>query len=108
MFIGEILCLAVFFIKQSQSQTPSSTQTQAAPHDETTPLLFDNEPHNTSSSASASDSTSLQKQDKPTLSGWKYFYLWLPTLCDLVATTLMNIGLLYINASIYQMVYIFI
>ncbi|KAI8852119.1 hypothetical protein BC829DRAFT_487635 [Chytridium lagenaria] len=31
------------------------------------------------------------------------FLLWIPTLCDMTATTLMSVGLLYISASIYQM-----
>jgi len=35
---------------------------------------------------------------------WKmYFYVAGPALCDLVATSLMNIGLLYIQASVWQM-----
>jgi hypothetical protein len=35
---------------------------------------------------------------------WKfYFYVAAPAVCDLVATSLMNIGLLYIEASVWQM-----
>ena len=35
---------------------------------------------------------------------WKmYFYVAGPACCDLVATSLMNIGLLYIQASVWQM-----
>lgn len=37
------------------------------------------------------------------LNGADVFLFWLPTLCDLCATTLMNVGLIYISASIYQM-----
>lgn len=37
------------------------------------------------------------------LKGWKVFLFWLPTLCDLTATTLMNVGLIYTSASVYQM-----
>lgn len=37
------------------------------------------------------------------LTGWRRLWLWLPTLCDLTSTTLMNVGLLYCSASIYQM-----
>jgi len=33
----------------------------------------------------------------------KKFLMALPTLCDLTATTLMNIGLIYCSASVYQM-----
>ncbi|KAL1974027.1 hypothetical protein VTN31DRAFT_5587 [Thermomyces dupontii] len=37
------------------------------------------------------------------LRGWKVFYLAAPACCDLTATTLMNVGLLLVAASIYQM-----
>ncbi|KAJ2962442.1 hypothetical protein NQZ79_g2367 [Umbelopsis isabellina] len=37
------------------------------------------------------------------LTGWKNFLFWIPTLCDLTATTLMNVGLIYTAASVYQM-----
>ncbi|PVF97822.1 hypothetical protein CPB86DRAFT_406545 [Serendipita vermifera] len=47
-------------------------------------------------------STETTKQLKP-LKGRKKFLFWLPALCDLTATTLMNIGLLYTPVSIYQM-----
>ncbi|KAG6886003.1 hypothetical protein C0993_006119 [Termitomyces sp. T159_Od127] len=38
-----------------------------------------------------------------TLSGWKVLLLWIPAICDLTGTTLMNVGLLYTPVSIYQM-----
>ncbi|KAH9946273.1 uncharacterized protein BXZ73DRAFT_37074 [Epithele typhae] len=37
------------------------------------------------------------------LDGWKILLLWFPAACDLTATTLMNVGLLYTPVSIYQM-----
>ena len=37
------------------------------------------------------------------LVGWKVFMLALPACCDITGTTLMNVGLLYVAASIYQM-----
>ncbi|KAI0807203.1 hypothetical protein C8Q74DRAFT_1187396 [Fomes fomentarius] len=37
------------------------------------------------------------------LHGWKVLLLWFPAVCDLTATTLMNVGLLYTPVSIYQM-----
>ncbi|KDQ33568.1 hypothetical protein PLEOSDRAFT_1073782 [Pleurotus ostreatus PC15] len=37
------------------------------------------------------------------LSGSKVLLLWIPALCDLTGTTLMNVGLLYTPVSIYQM-----
>lgn len=37
------------------------------------------------------------------LTGWKVLLLALPAGCDIVGTTLINIGLLFVAASIYQM-----
>ncbi|KAK8246258.1 integral membrane protein-like protein [Phyllosticta capitalensis] len=37
------------------------------------------------------------------LTGWKVLYLALPAVCDIAGTTLMNVGLLFVAASIYQM-----
>ncbi|KAI0708995.1 hypothetical protein C8Q76DRAFT_95876 [Earliella scabrosa] len=37
------------------------------------------------------------------LDGWKVLLLWFPAACDLTATTLMNVGLIYTPVSIYQM-----
>lgn len=37
------------------------------------------------------------------LKGWRVLLLALPAVCDIIATTLMNVGLLFVVASIYQM-----
>ncbi|THC90860.1 hypothetical protein EYZ11_009673 [Aspergillus tanneri] len=37
------------------------------------------------------------------LRGWKVFLLAAPACCDIAGTTLMNVGLLFVAASIYQM-----
>lgn len=37
------------------------------------------------------------------LVGWSIFLLAMPACCDIAATTLMNVGLLFVAASIYQM-----
>ncbi|RDW71328.1 hypothetical protein BP6252_07891 [Coleophoma cylindrospora] len=37
------------------------------------------------------------------LTGWKISLLSLPAICDILGTTLMNVGLLFVAASIYQM-----
>ncbi|KAG6919888.1 hypothetical protein DXG01_015596 [Tephrocybe rancida] len=37
------------------------------------------------------------------MTGWKVLLFWIPALCDLIATTLMNVGLIYTPVSIYQM-----
>ncbi|KAG0283143.1 hypothetical protein BGZ96_012481 [Linnemannia gamsii] len=40
---------------------------------------------------------------KRKLEGPLVLLLWLPTLCDMTASTLMNVGLIYCAASVYQM-----
>src|SRR5437762_11257111 len=37
------------------------------------------------------------------LTGWKVAVLALPSCCDITGTTLMNVGLFFVAASIYQM-----
>lgn len=44
----------------------------------------------------------LHKERQP-LTGWKVTMLALPAICDICGTTLMNVGLLFVAASIYQM-----
>ena len=41
--------------------------------------------------------------DRTILKGWKVILLGLPACCDITGTTLMNVGLLFVAASIYQM-----
>jgi drug/metabolite transporter (DMT)-like permease len=42
-------------------------------------------------------------EDRAPLEGWKVVLLGLPACCDITGTTLMNVGLLFVAASIYQM-----
>ncbi|KAK5071304.1 hypothetical protein LTR64_007807 [Lithohypha guttulata] len=41
--------------------------------------------------------------DRAPLEGWRVILLGLPACCDITGTTLMNVGLLFVAASIYQM-----
>ncbi|KAG2195350.1 hypothetical protein INT46_000900 [Mucor plumbeus] len=43
------------------------------------------------------------EENLPELKGWKALLFWIPTLCDLTATTVMNVGLILTSASVYQM-----
>ncbi|CZT02033.1 probable nucleotide-sugar transporter [Rhynchosporium agropyri] len=43
------------------------------------------------------------KEDRIPLKGWKVALLSLPAICDICGTTLMNVGLLFVVPSIYQM-----
>ena len=46
----------------------------------------------------------LSQQTPTELRGWKLFLLALPSSCDIMGTTLVNVGLIMVPASIYQMV----
>lgn len=48
-------------------------------------------------------SLTLTHPGGPELKGWRVVYLALPACCDIAGTTLMNVGLLFVAASIYQM-----
>ncbi|KAF9792291.1 hypothetical protein BJ322DRAFT_32996 [Thelephora terrestris] len=76
MFAGEMLCLLPIFYNFFRS--------------------FPKSP-----SPESQDDHSTHKLEP--LVGWRCTLLWLPALCDLTGTTLMNIGLLYTPVSIYQM-----
>lgn len=48
------------------------------------------------------DAEEITHERQP-LTGWKVTLLALPAICDILGTTLMNAGLLFVAASIYQM-----
>ncbi|KAK3067477.1 hypothetical protein LTR53_015628, partial [Teratosphaeriaceae sp. CCFEE 6253] len=48
------------------------------------------------------DGEDLHAERRP-LEGWRITVLALPAICDILGTTLMNAGLLFVAASIYQM-----
>jgi drug/metabolite transporter (DMT)-like permease len=51
----------------------------------------------------AAKSMIAKTEDRTELAGWKITLLALPACCDITGTTLMNVGLLFVAASIYQM-----
>jgi drug/metabolite transporter (DMT)-like permease len=53
-------------------------------------------------SAGADNMLSLNMQEEPR-SPYQVFLLAIPTVFDLIATVLMNVGLLSVTASVYQM-----
>ncbi|KAJ3194293.1 hypothetical protein HK101_003063 [Irineochytrium annulatum] len=108
MFVGETFCLLLFYFQivtakapdavtapADEVEVPSAIAVPAAavvvtlPVAENTPLI----------PAPAGSEEGKRKK----LEGWATFLLAIPTLCDMAATTLMNVGLLYISASVYQM-----
>ncbi|KAH7135849.1 integral membrane protein [Dendryphion nanum] len=101
MFIGEMGCwlvIGLFSLYQRYLSrragyeaiaTDDGTQTPALSEDsETTPIANPLKPAHT---------------DRLPLTGVKILLLALPACCDIAGTTLMNVGLLFVAASIYQM-----
>ncbi|KAI3641975.1 hypothetical protein MP228_011530 [Amoeboaphelidium protococcarum] len=113
MFIGEFLCMLVYWIGNVYRRSQKSSSVKkfdvagSAQFDEDEPLL--------KGSSSAADTLPIeddlgggvigveQQFARKELKGYANFLLWLPTLCDIVGTTLMNVGLLVVAASVYQM-----
>ncbi|KAH9083865.1 hypothetical protein EDB83DRAFT_55709 [Lactarius deliciosus] len=87
MFLGEMLCfLPVLYEYLSKRWRAASIRLPEEDSDSTL--------------AELSESQKLQPKK---LTGRRILLLWLPALCDLTGTTLMNVGLLYTPVSIYQM-----
>lgn len=102
MFIGEMFCWLVigvyslhkhFKSRRAAPLLEEPTETDALLGDDDT--LGDDDP--------LSSSLVLPNDNREHLEGWKVVYLALPACCDITGTTLMNVGLLFVAASIYQM-----
>ncbi|KAK9762817.1 hypothetical protein K7432_011090 [Basidiobolus ranarum] len=102
MFIGEASCLlAFYFIRLSQRHYNTALGYEEIPGS-STPRVAEEEVDGDDSPVIKKRLSSEQPSTEP-LEGWKTLLMWLPTLCDICGTTLMNVGLIYISASIYQM-----
>lgn len=89
MFLGELLCWVPVLIRKYQTSKSKS----ALNHNNETERLMDQ--------AEDIDNFVDTQRRRPT---WKdSIILAIPSTCDLLGTTLMNIGLLYTPVSIYQM-----
>lgn len=92
MFIGEMGCwlvVAGFSIynrlsSRSRGYAPIATVNSAEDNPILKPLV-------------------AKDEDRKPLQGWRVLLLALPACCDITGTTLMNVGLLFVAASIYQM-----
>lgn len=119
MFIGEMGCwlvVAAFSLynrfiahktKADYIRVPSSSNRAA-----TDPLLADDSAYasdddgeiNEDMEASILASTLLPTDmERRPMVGWSVMLMALPASCDIAGTTLMNVGLLFVAASIYQM-----
>ena len=119
MFVGEVMCLFVFYLseyiknKKKKKNNISDINVQEGGEGEKEPLLLKEEEEEEvierenedleKNLISISSTDSPSNQERSELSGWRNMIMLLPTVCDTLSTTLMNIGLLSVSASVYQM-----
>lgn len=118
MFIGEAACWLVVFghylykryISRPSSPLFAGGYTAVDGHDSGIESDEDenNEELGTSFSALEAANPVIKSlvpnaDDRRELVGWRVVLLALPACCDIAGTTLMNVGLLFVAASIYQM-----
>lgn len=120
MFIGESGCWLVVFLGYllRRLRTPGQVTSIDQIEYETVPSEEqDDEDEEASGNMSTSqtlvDPTNIvvkatvdaeqSKRERVPLEGWKILLLATPAICDICGTTLMNVGLLFVAASIYQM-----
>ncbi|KAJ1969131.1 hypothetical protein IWQ62_000818 [Dispira parvispora] len=100
MFAGEIMCLAVLYV--SIAWKHYQRRRQGYNELVTTDSLPEESNGGDLAEATLDDIPVTLANTQP-LSGWKTFLMWLPALFDICGTTLMNVGLIYTSASVYQM-----
>lgn len=106
MFIGEMGCwlvvgaFSLYRVVSAKYSDASSTDGERAPL--IAPPRDDEDPSPTPPIANPLKPTHDPEERIP-LVGWKILLLALPACCDITGTTLMNVGLLFVAASIYQM-----
>ena len=101
MFIGEACCLPIYHLVVKRSQQRQAVAPQSAAGQYNSPLLDDDDsPLPATSSADPIVPTGADGKPLPSCPTW--FFLVLCS-CDLAASTLNFIGLLYVSASLNQM-----
>ncbi|KAL8936965.1 MAG: hypothetical protein Q9216_004662 [Gyalolechia sp. 2 TL-2023] len=113
MFIGEMGCwlviagFAVFRRLSSKNAPLLHGGYQQVGSQDSTEVDTDEEPDGRLSAQELSDPAIKpiipNAEERTPLVGWRVFLLAMPACCDLAGTTLMNVGLLFVAASIYQM-----
>lgn len=112
MFVGECGCWLVVFASYLYRRfTASQSYQPVNGDDETAPLtarqadgrVVDDEIDPTDAPFKPFADAEAEGADRIPLHGWKLILLALPACCDIAGTTLMNVGLLFVAASIYQM-----
>lgn len=91
MFIGELLCFIVYLAipgsKSPQKVTRFSEDSSSDQEEE--PLIL-----------SSPDSSASRRRP---MTFWEHLWIAIPALCDIMGTTLLNVGLISVAASVFQM-----
>jgi drug/metabolite transporter (DMT)-like permease len=104
MFVGESGCwLVVAILALWRRYGAKEASNGAAYHAVNTSEPADGDDRASIHSRTALNGTAKAAGDDTVLQGWRVTMLALPAICDILATTLMNAGLLLVAASIYQM-----
>lgn len=109
MFIGEMGCWLVVFsfyivrlIQRNSKDAPLLYQPVPSEDEENDDDTL--RPRSSQDAASPALKPLVPNaDDRAPLTGWKTLLLAIPACCDITGTTLMNVGLLFTAASIYQM-----
>lgn len=122
MFVGELGCFLVVLLSYLHTRFVASRKSSTAPliaggyrpirDDDHLPEYHDGEEDGgVEGDAEAEENNHISDEaiTKPfdetrrTLNGWRILMLAAPACCDILGTTMMNAGLLFVAASIYQM-----
>ena len=94
MFVGELMCLMVYYWStRNTDERVSESETES---------LISNIPAE-DAVEDQSERVEVPSTQQLNLEKSNYILFLIPTILDLTATTLMNIGLLFTSASVYQM-----
>ncbi|KAJ1733760.1 hypothetical protein LPJ61_001402 [Coemansia biformis] len=115
MFYGEMLCLACLYLvglrRRHTARSPTEDGYQPiadvdsdADSDAGADADADADADAPPAAAAAGppEDPSAPLDLKP-IAGWATLWMWVPAACDLLGTTLMNVGLFFTTASVYQM-----
>jgi hypothetical protein len=110
MFVGEMGCWLVIWGRSAYLRMRARRHAEpllAGATDEPTEtdslLARDHDDEDDDGEDPLSASLVLPNDGRQHLEGWRVGLLALPACCDIAGTTLMNVGLLFVAASIYQM-----
>ncbi|KAJ2417087.1 hypothetical protein H4218_003828 [Coemansia sp. IMI 209128] len=105
MFYGEMLCLACFYLfslyqrRRRDMSFPRRNGYEAISEADESDESVD---ARVAEAVPATAESGAPRQPKP-IAGCATLWMWVPAVCDLLGTTLMNVGLFFTTASVYQM-----